>query len=149
MTTAGEQRSVRDDLQRGRSEAAALGASVGEVTQELRALAQAEMDLAKAEVSDSISATIRGAIFGVAAAIFALMLLTFLGHTLAAVLVELDLDVWLAYLITTLVFGIVAGILGYLAMNNFKQVSVVPKRTIRSLQEDVTWAREQTRRNAG
>jgi len=139
--------SLDSEWQRAQGEVRALGASVGAVTVELRALMQKEAQLARAEIADSVAAAKRAAIFGAAGG-YLLMLVV--GFAALAVMFGLAtvLEMWVAALATAgllLVFGIVCGLI---ARSDFKDFSVTPKRTIRSLQEDVTWAREQISRNA-
>ena len=139
--------SLGSDLQAGRTEARAIGSAVADITEELRALAQAEAQLAQAEVQESIAALTRGAIFGAVAAVLGLIGLVFLFRTVMAGLDAAGLQEWAAALITTVIIFVIAGILGMLAMRKFKEFSVVPKRTMQSLKEDITWAREQIKRN--
>jgi hypothetical protein len=50
-------------------------------------------------------------------------------------------------LTTAVILGLTA-LTGLIAYVYFRQVSVVPKRTIKSVQEDVEWARSQLNLNA-
>ena len=139
--------SLDHEWQRAQTEVRALGASVAAITVELGALMQKEAQLAQAEMGDSVAAAKKAATFGAAGGYFAMLVVGFLALAMMFGFATF-LDMWAAALATAgvlLVLGIVCGLL---AKSGLKDFSVTPKRTIRSLQEDVTWAREQISRNA-
>lgn len=143
----GRAASLDGEWQRAQSEVRALGASVGAITVELRTLMQKEAQLAQAEIAESVAAARQAAIFGAAGGYFAMLVVGFAALALMFGLATV-METWAAALATAgvlLVLGIVCGVIARSSLKNF---SVPPKRTINSLQEDMTWAREQISRNA-
>ena len=89
----------------------------------------------------------QGAAFGGGAGVLALYVLGFFGLALTFGLAEF-LPLWAAALITAVLFGVTAAVLGTMAKSRFSQFSLIPTRTLRSLREDIQWARVQMKRNA-
>jgi tetrahydromethanopterin S-methyltransferase subunit C len=67
--------------------------------------------------------------------------------TLMFALDEYVLPLWAAALVTTLLAAAIVGLLIALAMSEFKAFSPVPRRFLRSLTEDLQWAKTQFRSN--
>ena len=128
------------------AEARGIGETIGRITAELRVLSQREMDLARAEMLDTKDAATSAGIWGGVAIVFALVMLNFLA--LAGMLaLMLVLEPWAAALVTAGVLLVIVAIAAFMARNALREVSVVPSRAIRSVQEDVRWAREHVQRN--
>lgn len=107
------------------------------------ALARLEIEHGRQEVGERVGATTRGMIlFGVAAvfAILALIAIVVLVISLLALLVPL----WLAALITLVIFVLLAVVFALLGKSKVR--SPVPEETIASVKEDVEWARRLLRR---
>ena len=138
---------VREDVERGRVELRAIGASGAEITDDLRELARLEAQLAKAEIHDSRQALTKGSISGVFAGVFAFWILGFFGGAMTLALAEIW-PAWAAALATAGAFLLVAAIAGIMARSEFKKFSVTPRRTIASIREDLAWLRRLTKRNA-
>ena len=139
--------SLDTEWQRAQGEVRALGASVGAITVELGALMQKEAQLAQAEIGESVAAAKKVGIFGAVGGYLAILVGGFLALAMMFGFATF-LEMWAAALATAgvlLVLGIVCGLVAKRGLQDF---SVTPKRTISSLQEDVTWAREQISRNA-
>lgn len=134
--------SLGDDLRRGRDEARGLGEEAGQIAQDLRDLLRSEVQLAKAETREQINLAIRSAIWGAVAALCALLALVFVALTIMFAL-WVVLPMWLSALIVTAGLFVIAGLAGLMAYARIKQISVVPKRTVSSLKEDVAWAKAQ------
>lgn len=145
MTEA--QESFGEQFRRGRDEARQIGEEFAGIAEDMRQLARSEVELAKAEVREQIQLVTRAAIYGAVAAVVALIALGLLFITLRDVL-DLWMPTWAASLITTGVALLVAAIGGWLAYIRIKQVTVVPKKTMSSVKEDVQWARDQLRSSA-
>lgn len=149
-TTAGNSAGVPpplgDDLRRAREEARTLGYEAGAVVGELRELGRLELELARAEAQDSISAARQAAIFGAVAGAMGLVMVAFLAlaGTLA---LDLVLEGWAAALIVSGVLLLLALIAGLAARSRMQQVHLMPTQTIDSVKEDVRWARERMMRN--
>lgn len=135
---------VREDLRDGREELRDLSSEVGEIAQDLRGLLKSEIDLAKAEMGEQLRAAIKVAVFGAVGAVMALLCLVFLGLTAMFALNEI-LAMWLSALIVTGGMLILAGIAGLAARTYMKQITVVPKKTMQSVREDVSWAKVQAK----
>jgi hypothetical protein len=144
---AAEGDSLEEQWRRAQVEIRALGAQVGGITDELRELARREATLARAEAQDNMAAATQGAAFGGGAGVLALYVLGFFGLAITFGLAEF-LPLWAAAMITAVLFAAAAGILGTMAKSRFNQFSLTPTRTLRSLREDMQWARAQMKRNA-
>ncbi len=99
---------------------ASLGSAAKEVAEHASALVRLEVELAKLEVNRKLASLGAGIGLGLGAAVVAVYMVGFLFATIAAGLATF-LDVWLALLIVTLFLLLVAGVLGFLAMNRIKK----------------------------
>jgi hypothetical protein len=67
-----------------------------------------------------------------------------LGGTMATIVILLDLamPLWLAALITTVVYGVVAAVLALRGRDQLKDAGApIPERTRDSIKEDIQWAK--------
>lgn len=133
---------IRADARRASEEARALGEEVGGIADDLRGLLRGEVALARAEVREQLSLVVRSAIWGGVGIVAAFLTLAFIAVT-AMFALDTVLPAWLAALIVTAALAIVSGACGLVVRARIKQMSVVPKKTIGSLREDVEWARAQ------
>jgi len=103
--------------------------SVGElmfdVSERVTLLVREEIELAKAEISEKVSALLRGGAVGIAAGVFALMGLAMLMHALAWLINELffEDEIWVGFAIEALFWFVVAGVAGLLAYRSFQKGS--------------------------
>ena len=117
-----------------------IGALIGELSTEARMLVRQEVELAKAEIKESTQhATGVGAGFG-AAALVGYLAVAVLAVAAALGLAEF-LPAWLAFLIVGVVLAGGAGIAFIIGRKNLKALSPVPRKTIETLKEDMTWLR--------
>jgi uncharacterized membrane protein YqjE len=130
-----------DQMRRGVDEAKAVRGDLSDIYADVRTLASKELELARVEMGEQAMAARNAAIFGAAAAIFALLMLAFAA---TAVMFALDeaMDLWLAALITAAGLLVITALLGLLAMQQVKQITVTPKKTMESISEDMRWARD-------
>ncbi|MEO9256293.1 MAG: phage holin family protein [Tepidiformaceae bacterium] len=135
---------VRDDLRDGREELRDLSSEVGEIAQDLRDLFKSELDLAKTEMSEQFRAAIKIVVYGAAAGVMALLCLVFLGLTAMFALNQV-LAMWLSAVIVAGGLLLLAVIAGLAARRHTKQLTVVPRKTIQSVREDVSWAKAQAK----
>ncbi len=147
MTTNGHNETLTEELKRGREEARELGAEVADIVADLRTLGQKEAQLAQAEIREQLMRSVRGLAAGATAAILGLLLLTFLSLTVMFAL-WVVLPMWASALIVSLGLAALAAIGGALAYAQIKRITVVPKRTVNSIREDLEWARSQMRSSA-
>ena len=104
-------------------------------------LVQQEIQLAKIEIREMLSSNIKAAIFLGAAGLCALLFLVMLLVTIA---------LWipnhaLAALVETVVFLVLAAILGLVGKNMLKLGA--PPKTMTTLKEDAEWAKQVLKRN--
>jgi len=113
-----------------------------DIASNLTQIVQAEFRLAKTELKEGAEkVAVPGATLG-AGVVLALYGLGFL--LLAAVYaLSLVVAAWLATLIVGGVLAVAAGILIGAACTKLQQVNLSPDKTIRTLEEDVQWAKQQ------
>ena len=103
-----------------------LGKAVNGVVEKTQLLVREEIELAKAEVTDSITKLIKGAVVGIAAGIFAVVGLLFLLHAASYgawdILTDED-SIWLGYLVVAVILFLLGGLAGLLAARFFKKGS--------------------------
>ena len=118
---------------------------LGDLADEMSTLVREEIALAKAELKQKIEDAGRGAglLFGAAIAVFmGLGSLT----ALAVVALGLVMEPWLATLIVTVVWLVVAAALGLAGRGKIQHAAPpVPEKTIETLKEDARWAKHPTR----
>jgi uncharacterized membrane protein YqjE len=120
-----------------------MGELFKQLSDDLSTLVRQELKLAQAEMTEKGKKAGLGAgLFGGAGIVGLLALGTL--TACVVVLLATAMDVWLAALIVTVVYGALAG---GLALTGKKQVSEatppVPEQTLESVKEDVQWAKTQ------
>ena len=105
-------------------------------------LVKKEIELAKLEVQEIVTARLMAVAFAAVAGVLGLYLLGFLGVTGAKAL-ELVVAEWLAWLIVSGVIALFVVILLLLAKRKLSTPPNKPERTIASVEETVAWAKEQ------
>lgn len=129
--------------QRGSNERS-LGELFGDLTRETVTLVRQEVALAKTEMTEK--ATSVGKDIGFLAAGGAVAYAGFLA-LLAAVIFFLADVVNLPHWVSALIVGIVVAGIGYFlvrkGLDALKQQDLTPRETVRSLQEDAEWAKQQ------
>lgn len=109
-----------------------LGALVAQASHHISTLVRSELELAKAELKfDAKRVGTAAGLFGVAAFMLHLCLIL-LSFTIAYGLVQLGMMPWLAFLIVTLFYVIVAALLALIGYRRLKGLAGM-KRTTRSL----------------
>ena len=100
-----------------------LGDLVSDVSIQTSSLIREEIELAKAEVREKVNELVKGSVVGIAAGTFAFLALILLMHGFAWLLNDLFFDdnVWLGFFAEALLFLIVAGLAGLIAMKAFKK----------------------------
>ena len=141
MATNLHQEPLSDQLRRGVDELKGVREDAADLFQDLRVLAQKEMELARAEMKEQVAYGRNAAILAGVAAVVALLTLAFFAVTAMFALDEV-MDTWLAALITALGLLTITAIAGLLAYSQIKQITVAPKKTMQSVNEDVQWARD-------
>ena len=129
-----------------RAEARSIGSTIGAITEDLLELVSKERQLAQAELADSMSAARRGAMYGAVAAALGLFVLEFLALSLMYGL-DTFMPRWLAALVTAGIIAVVAALFAWMAKGALADFTVMPKRTAKSVKEDLRWASAQIKRN--
>ena len=111
-----------------------LGRLVADASRDVSTLIHSEIALAKSELRVSVRAGGMGAALLAAAAVFGLVVLILVAITAAMFLIWAGLDPWWAYLIITVLYLIVAGVLALIGIRKMKQVRA-PERTIETAKE--------------
>jgi len=124
------------------------GRTMSEVLQDIVAniqeIVRSEFRLAKVEIHEETTKAVRSSIplvIGVLLSLYAL------GFILLAVVHALSMvvDAWLATLIVGAGVLVISMILVSVGRNRFKQVKVVPEKTVVTVKENVQWAKHQIR----
>jgi uncharacterized membrane protein YqjE len=114
-----------------------------QLSTEISTLVRQELKLAQAEITEKGKRAGTGAgMFGGAGILALLALMTFTACLVAAL--ATGIDVWLAALIVTVVYGTLAAALALLGKNKVAEATPpVPEQTLESVKEDVQWAKTQ------
>lgn len=118
---------------------------VAEATSELSTLFRKEVELAKAEIRESLGNAGKGAgAFG-AAGLAGYLALVFLSLAVMFGLDAAGLPLWAAALVVAVAYAVVAAVLAKTGKRALANASPVPDRTVETLKEDVAWAKHPTR----
>ncbi len=132
-------------MQRELMEPRPLGELFSELASETGTLVKKEVELAKVEMASKAKAAGRDAAVvaggGIAAFIGVMALVAALILALGTVI-----PLWASALIVGLVVCAGGGVLAAMGMRAFKQIDPAPRETIRTLEEDKRWLREQLSR---
>ena len=121
-----------------------LGELVAVATRDLSLLVHKEMELAKAEISGELKkAGVGAGLLGGAGfvGLFALLLLSVAGAL--AISDGGDIPTWAGFLCMGALYGGGAGLFALLGVSQFVRVGP-PRRTIRTVKDDVEWAKHPT-----
>jgi uncharacterized membrane protein YqjE len=103
-----------------------LARAIQDVTEKAQLLVREEIALAKAEMTDKVTKLVKGAVFGIVAAVFALFSLVYLLNALSwgfNDLLDVETALWAGFLITAFLILVIGGIAGLLAMRFIKKGS--------------------------
>lgn len=120
-----------------------MGELFKQLSDDLSTLVRQELKLAQAEMTEKGKRAGLGAgLFGGAGIIGLLALGTLTACIVAAL--STGMDVWLAALIVTAVYGALAGALALVGKKRVSESTpAVPEQTVESVKEDVQWAKTQ------
>jgi fatty acid desaturase len=122
-----------------------LGQLFGDLSRQLSTLVRKEIQLARTEMTTTVTTVGRdAAMIGAGGALAYAALLVAL-VAVALLLVEIGLAPWLAFLIVAVVVGIVAAVLIQRGRTELQHADLAPKQTIETLKEDAEWAKEQVK----
>ena len=120
-----------------------LGDLFSDLSRETTTLVRQEVQLAKAELTQSASEAARGIGMLVAGGAVAYAGLFFLLLAIVFGLIEAGWDAWLSALVVGVVVVAIGAILVLRARESLKPANLAPRRTIETLKEDQEWAKEQ------
>jgi hypothetical protein len=120
-----------------------LGDLFAELARETSTLVRQEVQLAKAELTQSASEAGRGIASLVAGGAIAYAGLLFLLLAVVLGLWDAGLEPWLSALIVGLVVVAIGAFLVLRARESLKPANLAPRRTVETLKEDQEWAKEQ------
>jgi hypothetical protein len=137
MTTPGDPDELRDQ---------SIGDLLRQLSQETSTLVRQEMALARAELTEKGKRAGAGAGMLGGAGVAGLLALGTLTAFLILLLNEW-MDAWLAALILTVIWAVVAGVLALQGRNKVQEATPPAPQTVETLKEDVEWAK--TRKPSG
>jgi membrane protein len=118
---------------------------VGRVAGDVGTLIRKEVELARQEITEGITARMKGAAAFAGSAVMGLFLLGFLAAAGAAAL-SLVMPSWAALLIVAGVFLLLALVAALFGRARMRSPSIAPERARENIKEDVEWAKAQLRR---
>jgi hypothetical protein len=121
------------------------GSLFGSIIDDVSTLITKQVELAKQELGEMVSARAQGVGGFAAAAVLALFVVGFLGLTIAEAL-DLVMPRWAAMLTVTGLFGLAAAIAIVAARARLRSAPTTPELTRASLKEDVAWAKRRLTR---
>ncbi|MFP5310221.1 MAG: phage holin family protein [Actinomycetes bacterium] len=111
------------------------------VTTNAQTLVRKEVELAKLELQEGLSQQVKAIVLLLVAAVLGLFVLAFAGVTAAKAL-EQTLAAWVAWLIVTGAFTLIAVVAVFVAKGILGRSSLSPEQTTTSIQENVAWAKQ-------
>ena len=120
-----------------------LGDLFSDLSRETTTLVRQEVQLAKAELTQSATEAARGIGMLVAGGAVAYAGLLFLLLAIVFGLIQAGWDAWLSALVVGLVVVVLGAILVLRARESLKPANLAPRRTVETLKEDQEWAKEQ------
>ena len=120
-----------------------LGDLFSDLSRETTTLVRQEVQLAKAELTQSATEAARGIGMLVAGGAVAYAGLLFLLLAIVFGLIEAGWDAWLSALVVGVVVVAIGVILVLRARESLKPANLAPRRTVETLKEDQEWAKEQ------
>jgi uncharacterized membrane protein YqjE len=121
------------------------GDLVKQLSEQTTTLVRKEIELARVELTEKGKVVGQGAgMFGGAAVagLLALGVLT----TMILALLDKAMDLWVAALIVTVVYGAIAGAMAMTGRERVKQAAPpAPEETVETVKEDVQWAKSQAK----
>jgi hypothetical protein len=120
-----------------------LGDLFSDLSRETTTLVRQEVQLAKAELTQSATEAARGLGMLVAGGAVAYAGLLFLLLAIVFGLIEAGWDAWLSAFVVGLVVVAIGAILVLRARESLKPANLAPRRTVETLKEDQEWAKEQ------
>jgi uncharacterized membrane protein YqjE len=115
-----------------------------DIIRNVQEIVRSEVRLAKTEVREEAAKAKTPTMLLAAGAVATMFTIFFLLLTIVYALARV-MPNWTAALIVAAVLGVVAGMMLTAGMKGFKHVHRTPARTIETIQENVRWAKQQTK----
>jgi hypothetical protein len=122
-----------------------IGELLRSIGSETATLVRKEVELGKQEVVEAVTSRLKAAGAFAAAGFMGIFVLAFLGLAAAAALDNV-VRPWASRLIVAGGFILIAGVAAMFAMRRMKKPSLAPGETVRTVKEDVEWAKAQLKR---
>jgi len=119
-----------------------IGDLFGQLTQDMGLLVKQEVRLAKAEMSEKASRFARGGASTATGAMVAYVGALAISAAVILGLVAAGVSPWLAALLVGITFAVIGWLMLQQGLKLFKDTSLVPRRTVESLKDDVQLAKE-------
>ena len=120
-----------------------LGDLFSDLSRETTTLVRQEVQLAKAELTQSATEAARGIGMLLAGGAVAYAGLLFLLLAIVFGLIEAGWDAWLSALVVGVVVVAIGAVLVLRARESLKPANLAPQKTVETLKEDAAWAKEQ------
>jgi hypothetical protein len=111
-----------------------IGSLISGLLQDIRLLVTQEIDLAKRELSDKVSAVARSAVSIVIGAVLAIGGLFILMAALVLIL-DLFMPAWVAAFVLALALLAIGGLVLFLGVQKLRTMKYVPERTVRTVED--------------
>lgn len=118
-----------------------IGSLISELLADIRLLFSQEIDLAKRELNEKVSAVAKSAVSIVIGAVLAIGGLFVLMAALVLIL-DLFMPAWVAAFVLALAFLLVGGIILFLGIQKLRTMKYVPERTVKTVEEGVQRVKE-------
>jgi uncharacterized membrane protein YqjE len=122
-----------------------LAQLVRSIATDTSTLVRKEIELARLELTESLTARIKAAAALAVAGVLGLLAVVFLGAALAAAL-DLVMPRWASRLVVAGVFLLITGAAAAFGLRRMKKPPLAPTETKRTVKEDVEWAKTQLKR---
>lgn len=138
---------IEFDAPDGRESSKSAGRSLSQILQEiinhLTEIIRSELRLAQVEVRDDITHVTKAGMVLLVGGVFAFQALMFVLLGLVFALGS-RMSLWASAAIVGVGAGVVAAVLLRVGRTRIRQARIKPEKTIRSLQENLTWMKKQT-----
>ena len=129
----------------GRDESRGIGDLLGDLGRQVSTLVRKEIDLARVEVTSSVSRMSReAAMAGAGGALVYAGLLVLLGAAVFA-LIDAGLDAWLAALIVGAIALIIGAVITSVGVKQVQATNIAPTQTAETVRENVEFVKETMR----
>lgn len=117
----------------------------GDAVEQLGKLAQNELRLAKAELSEKVTEASIGAAYLAAAAILLIPVMVVLLIALALLLTEMGLSPVSAHVTAAVIGAVACGIFAWIGLSRLRPAKLTPKITMQQVERDLSTAKELAR----